>query len=239
MQKITVVKKEMKQTQKGTMMVALYDEKNTRFAGFLPELKDVIEGDTVEAEIEVDGKYNNIKAIKVLSHGMALNRPPAKSSYQQDSPEKRRSIERQTAAQIGFQFAPDNATTRQTLVIAEAIYQWIANDKYPPEPAKTSSATPSAPMPEASKAPEGSRGQGEGVEPPPATEGDQQTQGKMVIDENWLKESLESLQWTNAGKWLKDKYQVSGKRISEIVTNLTPEQQREFAKEVESRLLMA
>ncbi len=147
MQKIKVARKEMKETTKGNTMVAVFDEKNVRFSGFLPELKDIIEGDTIEAEIEVFGKYNNIKAVKFLSHGEAPDKPPAKT-YNQDSPEKRRSIERQTAAQIAFEHGineedtldkPTPWSVRQALTQAEQIYQWIANGTIPPPlPSSTS-----------------------------------------------------------------------------------------------------
>jgi hypothetical protein len=68
MQKIKVVKIERKPVAKGGTMTALFDDKGTRFSGFISELKEVAEGDLVEAEIEVDGKYNNIKAVKILEH---------------------------------------------------------------------------------------------------------------------------------------------------------------------------
>ncbi len=131
MQKMVVAKKEMKTTAKGNLMVALFDDKNTRFSGFLPELKDILEGDTIEAEIEVDGKYNNIKAVKFLSHGEAPDKPVGKPSYGQDSPEKRRSIERQTAAHIAFANIPAPDTISEGMFLAEAIYQWIANGLMP------------------------------------------------------------------------------------------------------------
>jgi hypothetical protein len=65
-----------------------------------------------------------------------------------------------------------------------------------------------------------------------------EAQEESVIDMTWLKESLEKLNWADCGKWLKDKYHVSGKSVSEMVKNLIPEQQKEFAKEVEDRLAM-
>jgi len=60
-----------------------------------------------------------------------------------------------------------------------------------------------------------------------------------VIDMVWLRKSLEQLQWAGVVKWLNEKYHKNGKKVSEIVKELTPEQAREFAKEVEDRLEMA
>jgi len=60
-----------------------------------------------------------------------------------------------------------------------------------------------------------------------------------VIDLDWLKESLESLGWTDVVGWLNHKYGTNGKKVSEIVKGLTPDQQKEFASEVQERLDMS
>ncbi len=65
-----------------------------------------------------------------------------------------------------------------------------------------------------------------------------ETQTGVIIDMVWLKESLEKLEWTQVIKWLQEHYKVSGRKVSEIIPKLTPDQQKEFAKEVESRLQM-
>jgi len=57
-----------------------------------------------------------------------------------------------------------------------------------------------------------------------------------VVDMTWLKESLETLNWTTCVKWLNDRFKTNGKRVSEIMGMLTPDQQKYFAAEVESRL---
>jgi hypothetical protein len=49
---------------------AIFDENGARFSGFQPELKYVRAGDTVGIEVEVNGKYNNITAVKALQRGM-------------------------------------------------------------------------------------------------------------------------------------------------------------------------
>ncbi len=63
-------------------------------------------------------------------------------------------------------------------------------------------------------------------------------QPEIKIDLAWLKESLDTLNWTGVIKWLNDKYKKNGRKVSEIVKQLTPDEQIEFAKEVQSRLSM-
>lgn len=145
MQKIKVARKEQKETAKGNTMVAVFDEKNVRFSGFLPELKDIMEGDTIEAEIEVDGKYNNIKSVKILSHGEAPEKPASKS-YGQDSPEKRRSIERQTALTQAVEYLKDigEADSHFVLKTAEVFYQWISEGRISAPPSTKETSKPVA-----------------------------------------------------------------------------------------------
>jgi len=56
------------------------------------------------------------------------------------------------------------------------------------------------------------------------------------IDMDWLKESLESLQWADVGKWLREKYKATGTTVKAMVESLTREQREEFVKEVRKRL---
>lgn len=57
------------------------------------------------------------------------------------------------------------------------------------------------------------------------------------IDMDWLKESLESLQWADVGKWLGEKYpEAKGQSVKQLVVTLTPEHQEEFVAEVQRRL---
>jgi len=58
----------------------------------------------------------------------------------------------------------------------------------------------------------------------------------LVIDLDWLEESLRALSWADVGKYLANKYGVKGRRIKEMVLALTPEQQKDFAQEVQRRL---
>lgn len=56
------------------------------------------------------------------------------------------------------------------------------------------------------------------------------------IDMDWLKESLNALQWADVGKWLREKYKAYGPTVKAMVENLTREQQGEFCEEVKRRL---
>jgi len=231
MQKIKIARKEMKETGKGNTMVAVFDEKNVRFSGFLPELKDVLEGDTIEAEIEVDGKYNNIKAIKILSHGEAPDKVATKS-YSQDSPEKRRSIERQTAAQIAFANMVQPQSLRDACLRAEAIYQWIAKGTIPePSTAQTGDKIPAK------------------TEPPPpvATDTKETTKQESIegVDLPIVKESIHKIGW-DKGKtppwrsWLRSKANYTGLNLEgtleEVLTRMDRTQKEFFIKEIQSRV---
>ena len=105
MQKIKVSRVESKPTQKGGTMVALYDEKNARFSGFLKELQDVKEGDTVEAEIQIDGKYNNITAVKIVQHDAGAKSAPVMRNGA-PSPEQLE-VQASAEAQTAFRGATD------------------------------------------------------------------------------------------------------------------------------------
>ncbi|MDD5703327.1 MAG: hypothetical protein PHU23_14925, partial [Dehalococcoidales bacterium] len=70
----------------------------------------------------------------------------------------------------------------------------------------------------------------------PAQEIEEGKATESKVDLQWLKESLEKLQWADCGEYLMSKYKVKGQRISEIVGKLSPEQQAEFVEEVQRRL---
>ena len=74
--------------------------------------------------------------------------------------------------------------------------------------------------------------------PPPATEGKAEIPETSQIDLVWLKKSLDKLDWADVGKYLKNKYKVTGAKVSDMVATLNKEQATEFAKEVEERLKM-
>ncbi len=117
-------------------------------------IEQAIEQDTqIEYTVKKDGKYFNVTSVKIAE---AESEPPAKelrSAYGQDSPEKRRSIERQSAAQIAFEFGINTIpngiwTVHEALRYAEAIYQWIVDGTIPPEPSKPALKAPPSPVKE-------------------------------------------------------------------------------------------
>jgi hypothetical protein len=102
MQKIKVVRAESKPTPKGGTVVAIYDDKNTRFSGFLKELQDVQEGDIIEADIQVDGKYNNIVALGKIIKSGTDTKPEQPVVTTNTLTAKDRSIEEQVATKNGI-----------------------------------------------------------------------------------------------------------------------------------------
>ena len=122
MQKIKVSRVESKPTQKGGTMVALYDEKNIRFSGFLKELQEVKEGDIVEADIEIDRKYNNIKSLKILQHD-AAPAPAQSNGKHAETLDSKTSIE----AQVAFKGAIDLIAAKiidSTHPLAKGAIRW-------------------------------------------------------------------------------------------------------------------
>ena len=58
-----------------------------------------------------------------------------------------------------------------------------------------------------------------------------------VIDVDWLKESLEEINWADVGKWLKEHYpEAKGTAVKAIAASLTREHQEAFTIEVQARL---
>ncbi len=102
----------------------------------------LVNGSTIEAEVEVKGRYNNIKdgSIKVLTVGeqKPVAEPANKGGYQYrgKSPEElaveRISIERQVSAKLAIEFAFGEKPMREMLINAEAIYKWIHDGVIPP-----------------------------------------------------------------------------------------------------------
>jgi len=143
MQRIKVARVESKPTAKGGTMVALYDDKDTRFSGFIKELLDVKQGDTVEAEIEIDGKYNNIKSVKVVEHAAAGTQlPDTTSALRYAKPDNSASIEAQTAAKIAGELLVAGVV-KLTDPLGKAVVTWCGRRLVQTmPPAKTATATP-------------------------------------------------------------------------------------------------
>jgi hypothetical protein len=66
MQKIKVAKVESKTVKNGGTMVIVTDDKGAKFSGFHKSLQDIRGGDTINAEIQVEGQYNNIMSFEFL-----------------------------------------------------------------------------------------------------------------------------------------------------------------------------
>jgi len=68
-----------------------------------------------------------------------------------------------------------------------------------------------------------------------ALPGPAQTESK--IDMDWLRESLEKLNWADVSKWIRERYKnAKGTTIKELVESLTIEQQQYFVRQVQGRL---
>ncbi len=158
MQTIHVVKTESKQTKTGNTMIVLFDEKNTRFSGFGPELQAVKEGDVVEAEIVVEGKYNNIKSVKVTGHQAFTAVVPQEKTVSHDA-DTRRSIERQTSINAAVALCVNPEETVEVAYVlhyAEAFYEWISEGKMPQKATETK-RTVQSPTPAPSSHPDASQ----------------------------------------------------------------------------------
>ena len=57
-----------------------------------------------------------------------------------------------------------------------------------------------------------------------------------AIDMDWLRDSLQQLQWADAPKYLREKYGCGGASMRRMVESLPREQQERFAAEVQRRL---
>lgn len=101
-QKIKVAKIESKPGPRGGTLTTIWDDKNATYSGFLKELAGLAAGDTVEADIQVNGKFNNITAVKRIEKSLApapsTAIPPASAQDKTECPSTRASIEVQTAA---------------------------------------------------------------------------------------------------------------------------------------------
>jgi len=58
-----------------------------------------------------------------------------------------------------------------------------------------------------------------------------------VIDMDWLKESLEEMNWADVVKWIREHYkEAKGTTVKGLVESMTREHQEEFVKEAQTRL---
>ncbi len=141
-------------------LVILIGKDGEEVTSFDKKLKDV-KGARIKFEPEITAKAGKTKVgvkewaiVRAPVPGGASATPsvPTRDSYTAD-PSKIRSMERQAAVRIAFEFgintSPDGIwTLHEALKNAEAIYQWIANGTIPGEPVPAT-AMPTAPKAEA------------------------------------------------------------------------------------------
>lgn len=162
MQKIIVKSVQEKHSKDGSKtFYVVTDSKGADLSSFDPEVMVFQPGTVIEAEVEVSGKYTNLKEFKVVSNPMPNSNLPTTNgrTYGQDSPEKRRSIERQTALSLAIdwtKFALEHYDGKiqshgsEPLTCAETFYQWIAMPvplkslASPPIPPKTEQGAPAS-----------------------------------------------------------------------------------------------
>jgi ERF superfamily len=58
---------------------------------------------------------------------------------------------------------------------------------------------------------------------------------ESIVNSYWLKKSLKELNW-NPLEWIKEKFNISGDKVSEVLARMNEEQQEIFANEVKARL---
>ena len=151
MQKIKVAKVSQKPVANGGTMVLVEDDKGARFSGFDKSLQEIKEGDIINAEIQVDGKYNNIKSFELVEHGtLTKTEPPEPKDkpYQVEIEARARNTALMQACEIA-KASSERVTLDKILFTADAFYWWLV--KLPsdaPEPqikpikAESSAVTP-------------------------------------------------------------------------------------------------
>ena len=224
MQKLKVSKVESKPTSKGGTMVALYDDKGTRFSGFLKELQDIHEGDTVEVEIQVDGKYNNITSVKNVVKATPEQKAEAVASSNETQTVERASIE----AQVAFKGVIDLIINGMEVdaSLKTAAMNWAGcklKNWFPTKP-----AAPPAPAPKA----EPTTSSATTSKAPPVT----QTASKELTYEV-LDADAKKVGWANIWTWVINHFQVRGKTPKEVFEALNTEQRAELKKELDGRIM--
>jgi len=81
--------------KKKWVLTTITDDKGAKFSGFDAGLAKLSPGAVIEAEVEIDGQYHNIKKFKVIEQGTPVQASGAANGS--ESPEKTASIEAQSA----------------------------------------------------------------------------------------------------------------------------------------------
>jgi hypothetical protein len=226
MQNITIKSVQEKHSKDGSKTFYIVtDNKGAEMSSFEAEVMAFQPGTVIDADIEVNGKYTNLKGFKVISNPA----PSAEKPTTQPQPYQRvgfidnsASIEAQVAVkEIGEDWRAGKLKDDDSLV---AVYKgWIAAKlgNCLPKPV-TTQINPEVPQ-QVNAAPE-STGTTEEVE---------------FINMDWLRESLGKLRWITVVKWMKEHYpEAKGTKVSEVVKSLTVEHRIAFGQEVQSRLEM-
>ncbi len=238
MQKVVIKSVEEKHSKDGSKTFYIVtDITGAQMSSFASEVMSLKPGTEIAGEIELSGKYANLKEFKIVNEPKFKESPKSQYIPRTESPDARRSIERQVAVKLAFEFGingdDDVWTLGKVLKQAEQIYQWIAEGKFPPGDTKPMGS----PQKEAIKIEDKVKSPQEDKQPPPDAKA--MSESPVLIDMVWLKESLEKLGWTTVLVYLQKKYQVSGNKVSEVILLMTKEQQQEFAHEVQQRLAVA
>lgn len=72
--------------------------------------------------------------------------------------------------------------------------------------------------------------------PEPASLAAEAPAANIFIEMGWLKEALDILEWVDVLKYLREKYNVKGSRVSELIPKMNQVQQLDFAAEVRRRI---
>jgi len=124
---------------KWTRIIVVGDD-GSKLNTFEPAASSLQAGDIIEGEIEVKGKYTNLKSFKVVEKATIPTTPEVKmNGYHRDEGQQI-SIERQVSAKLAVELliaskAEKAVLTLQTIadgiVMAERFYQWIHNGTLP------------------------------------------------------------------------------------------------------------
>ncbi len=151
MQKIIVQKIDTKPTKTGGTLYTITDEKGSKFSGFHDSLASIQIGSTIEADIEVSGKFNNIKEWKLITPAKVTTETPTNTPVQQTgsqrSPQDRTSIERQVCLKCACEIHGGNDILADILGNAERMYHWVTGAAVPKAEVKPAIPSTSKPVP--------------------------------------------------------------------------------------------
>lgn len=253
MQKITI--SEIYPPTEEKKPTIIVDESGARMSGFDTKLRSLTIGSIIEVELEIKGKYINIKEWKMISEAKE-GQPIATTGGRQyqDSPEKTTSIERQVAAKLAFEYSDASESLEAVLNKAEKIYRWIGQkvtiSTTPKDAVKKTAATVKSTAPDIEQAerdsrelfsPGGSDGlSAEEVKHPVKGESEEHIPG--AIDMDILKDQMKELHWTEGTfkTWLVSmgrkqqwgEIDISG-TLTEVIGKLNVEQRELICKEIQ------